>query len=115
MLPFSLLAELRFNWINIVCLGTQAKQKALFTISRLAKFYNLKICSDEESESDSTEMFLCEETVDGYMEALLDEWGMDWTKIVDLMQPKPQQAGAKRAGDASSIGEKKKIRGDREG
>lgn len=57
-------------------------------------------------------------TVDDYMDELLAEWGMDWQKVLNLgmqhMQAKPQQAGAKRAGDASGRGEKKKIRGGRE-
>lgn len=56
-------------------------------------------------------------TVDEYMEVLLAEWGMDWQKVLKLgiqhMQARPQQAGAKRAGDASSRGEKK-TRGGRE-
>lgn len=51
------------------------------------------------------------------MDELLAEWGMDWQKVLNLgmqhMQAKPQQAGAKRAGDASGRGEKK-IRGGRE-
>lgn len=57
-------------------------------------------------------------TVDDYMEALLAEWGMEWQRVLKLgmqhMQAQPQQAGAKRAGDASSRGEKKKTRGGRE-
>ena len=57
-------------------------------------------------------------TVDDYMEALLDEWGMDWQKVVKLgmqcMQAQPSQVGAKRAGDVSSRGEVKKTRGGRE-
>ncbi len=57
-------------------------------------------------------------TVDDYMEALLDEWGLKWQKVRDLwkqhMRVQPQQAGAKRAGDASSRGENKKIREGRE-
>lgn len=96
----------------------QAKQKALHTISELANFYSVTIWSDEESESDATEVLLQEMTVDDYMEALLDEWGMDWQRVLKLgmqhMQAQPQQAGAKRLGDASSRGEKKKTRGGRE-
>ncbi|KAL8644825.1 MAG: hypothetical protein Q9210_007052 [Variospora velana] len=93
----------------------QVKQKALQTISELAKFYEIVIWSDEESESDATEVMLQELSVDDYMEALLAEWGMDWQKVLKLgvqhMQAQPQQAGVKRAGDASSRGgEKKKTR-----
>ena len=99
---------------NVFFLEAQAKQKALHTISELAKFYNTVILSDEESESDATEVVLQELTVDDYMEALLDEWGMDWQKVLKVgmqhMQPQPQQAGVKRAGDANSRGEKKKTR-----
>ena len=87
-------------------------------IETLAKFYNVKLLSDEESESDATEVILQELTVDNYMEALLDEWGMDWQKVLKLgiqhMQAQPQQVGAKRAGDASSIREKKKTKEGRE-
>ena len=93
-------------------------QKALHTISELANFYSITIWSDDESESDATEVLLQEMTVDDYMEALLAEWGMDWQRVLKLgmqhMQAQPQQAGAKRAGDASTKGEMKKTRGDRE-
>ncbi|KAL8983069.1 MAG: hypothetical protein Q9177_005087 [Variospora cf. flavescens] len=92
----------------------QAKQEALQTISELAKFYDIVIWSDDESESDATEVVIQERTVDDYMDALLVEWGMDWQKILKLgaqhMQAQPQQAGVKRAGDASSRGETKKPR-----
>lgn len=88
------------------------KRKALATIETLAKFYDLTLWTDEESESDATEVMLQDLTVDDYMEALLDSWGMDWQMVLDLgrkhFQAQPQQAGAKRAGDASSRGEKKK-------
>ena len=103
---------------NVFCIEAQAKQKALRTISELASFYNIVIWSDDESESDATEVVLQELTVDDYMEALLAEWGMDWQKVLRLgmqhMQAQPQQAGVKRAGDANSREEKKKTRGERE-
>ncbi|KAL8896777.1 MAG: hypothetical protein Q9207_007540 [Kuettlingeria erythrocarpa] len=96
----------------------RAMQKALDTINELAKFYDIVIWSDHESESDATEVILQGWSVDEYMEALLAEWGMDWHKVLKLgmqhMQAQPQQAGAKRAGDTSSRGETKKTRG-REG
>ena len=103
---------------NIVSTEAYAKQKALHTINELAKFYNIVIWSDDESESDATEVILEELTVDEYMDALLAEWGMDWQKVIKLgmqhMQTQPQQAGIKRIGDTSSGGEKKKARGDME-
>ena len=103
---------------KVFCIEAQAKQKALCTISELASFYNIVIWSDDESESDATEVVLQELTVDDYMEALLAEWGMDWQKVLRLgmqhMQSQPQQAGVKRAGDANSREEKKKTRGERE-
>ena len=106
------------DWANIVFIEALAKQKALHTISDLANFYSIIIWSDEESESDATQVLLQEVTVDDYMEALLAEWGMDWQRVLKLgmqhMQARPQQAGAKRAGDASSRGEKKKTRGREE-
>jgi len=96
----------------------QAKQKALRTINELANFYNVVLWSDDESESDATEVVLHELTVDEYMEVLLAEWGIDWQKVVQLgtlhMQDRPQQAGAKRAGDASARGVGKRTRGVRE-
>ena len=100
---------------NVFLTEAQAKQKALHTIRELAKYYNVVIWSDDESESDATEVMVQELTVDDYMEALLDEWGMDWQKVLKLgmqhMQAQPQQqAGVKRAGDANSRGEKKKTR-----
>jgi len=103
---------------NIVFIEAHAKQKALHTIDELAKFYNIVISSDDESESDATEVILQELTVDEYMDALLAEWGMDWQKVLKLgmqhMLVQPQQAGAKRTGDASTRGEEKKARGGRE-
>ncbi|KAL9124215.1 MAG: hypothetical protein Q9217_006434 [Psora testacea] len=95
-----------------------AKRRALNTIETLANFHNVVLCSDEESESDATEVILQDWTVDDYMQALLYEWGMDWQKVLGIaeqhVQAQPQQAGAKRAGDASNRGEKKKIRGGRQ-
>lgn len=89
-----------------------AQQKALRTILELVEFYDIKIYSDEESESDATEVILDELTVDEYMDALLAEWGMEWQKVLKLgmqhMQSQPQQAGAKRGGDVAGGGEKKK-------
>ena len=112
---FSRIASYCRDWANIVFIEVQATQKALHTISELAKFYSVTIWSDEESESDATAVLLQEKTVDDYMDQLLAEWGMDWQRVLKLgmqhMQAQPQQAGAKRAGDASSRGEKKKIRG----
>ena len=103
---------------NTVSIEARAKQKALDTINELAKFYNVVIWSDEESESDATELELQEFTVDEYMDALLAEWGMDWQKVLKLgmqhMQVQPRYAGAKRAGVESSGGEKKKTREGRE-
>ena len=103
---------------NVVLVEVLAKQKALQTITALAHFYNTVIWSDNESESDATEVVLQELTVDDYMEELLAEWGMDWQKVLKLgmqhMQAQPQQAGAKRAGNTSSRGGNKKTRGARE-
>ena len=100
---------------NVVFTEEYARQKALRTIRELAKFYNVAILSDEESESDATDVVLDELTVDEYMEALLDEWGLDWQKVLklgmQLLQTQPQQAGAKRAGDTSSKEAKKKTKG----
>ena len=59
---------------NIVSIEAHAKQKALYTINELAKFYNIVIWSDDESESDATEVILQELSVDEYMDALLAEW-----------------------------------------
>ena len=99
---------------NVFFIEAQAMHRALHTISELANFYDVVIWSDEDSESDATEVMLQELTVDDYMEALLAEWGMDWQKVLKLgmqhMQAQPQQAGVKRAGDANSRGEKKKTR-----
>ena len=103
---------------NIVSIEARAKQKALHTIGEIANFYDIMIWSDDESESDATEVMLQELNVDEFMNALLAEWGMDWQKVLKLgmqhMQVQPQQAGAKRAGDTSRQGEKKKTRGARE-
>jgi hypothetical protein len=92
----------------------QAKQKALRMISELARFYDVVLWSDEESESDATEVVLQDVNVDDYMEALLAEWGIDWQRVLKLgmqhMQAQSQHAGVKRAGDASSREEKKTRR-----
>ena len=84
----------------------QAKQEAFNMITELADFYQILIRPDETL------------TVDDYMEALLDEWGMNWQKVLKLgirhMQTRTQQAGLKRSADAGSTGENKKPRGGRE-
>ena len=99
---------------DLVSTEAAAKEKALDTITQLAKFYEVTVWSDEASESDATEVILQPRTVDDYMEALLDEWGMDWPKVVklgtQLMQTQPQQIATKRAGDGGSGAEAKKVR-----
>ena len=102
---------------NVFFIGAQAKQKALDTIAELAEFYNVVICSDDGSESDSTRVIVQERTVDDYMEEILADWGMDWQKVLKLgmqfMQSQAQQAGIKRAGDAN-IREVKKTKKESE-
>ena len=51
-----------------------------YTIATLARFYNVVPWSDEESESDATKIVLQDCTVDDHMEALLEEWGMEWQR-----------------------------------
>ena len=84
--------------VNII-IKAQTKQKALSTINDLASFHNIVIWSDEESESDTTEIILQKLTVDDYMKTLLTEWRMDWQKVLKLgiqhMQAQPQQIEAK--------------------
>ena len=108
-------AEIAINcrdWAKTVFIKAQAKQKALHTISEPANFYSITVWSDEESETDATEVWLQEMTVDNYIEALPTVWGMDWQKVLKLgmqyMQVQSQQAGMKRAGDVSSRREEKK-------
>ena len=67
-----------------VFLEAQSQQKAQDTICELARFYGVVIMSDQESESDATEVMIYERTVDDYMEELLAEWGMDWQKVLTL-------------------------------
>ena len=115
--PFVLFSLFVFTGLaNIFFTEGLAKQRALNTISELAKFYDVVLWSDEESESDATEVVLQDVNVDDYMEALLAEWGMDWQRVLKLgiqhMQAQSQQAGVKRPGDASSGGEEK-TRGSR--
>lgn len=94
-----------------------AKRKALNTITDLVKFYGVSVWSDDQSESDVTQVILQDRTVDEYMEALLDQWGMDWQKVLKLgthhMQASSQQAGGKQAGDPAIGGEVKGL--DEEG
>lgn len=89
-------------------------QKAQDTMRQLLEFYGITVWSDEQSESEGTEVALDENTVDAYMEELLDLWGMDWQKIcrmgVEHTQPQPQHAGVIRAGGAVNNEGKKKAR-----
>ena len=48
-----------------------------YTIATLARFYNVVLWSDEESDSDATEIMLQDCTVDDHMEELLEKWGME--------------------------------------
>ncbi|EGC48197.1 predicted protein [Histoplasma capsulatum var. duboisii H88] len=63
----------------------QQKQEALRTIHKLAVFYEMIIYSDEQSESERTEIDI-QENVDVYMKVLLDKWGMDWSKVCEIAQ-----------------------------
>lgn len=88
-------------------------KKAMNAIRALTKFYNVVLWSDEESESDATEVMLRDLTVDEYMEALLAEWGIDWQKVLKLgkqhMEIQLQIAGLKRSGDTIREQRKKKA------
>jgi hypothetical protein len=103
------------RWAKFDFVEAQAQQKALHTIKELANFYSITIWSEDDDE---TEVPLLETTVDDYMEGLLAAWGMDWQYVLKLgmehMQAQSQQAGVKRAGEASSTEERKKARGGRE-
>lgn len=68
----------------MVLIEAQAKRIALHTIRELAKFYDIIIWSDVESESDATQVLIQYVTVDDYMEAMLAGWGMDWQKVLRL-------------------------------
>ncbi|WEW56324.1 hypothetical protein PRK78_001767 [Emydomyces testavorans] len=85
---------------------TQAKREALRTLRELAEFYQVAVYPDHQSESEATEKITAKWSVDDYMEALLDEWGMDWQKVLRLgkqvLQPQQSRAGAKRAANAST-------------
>lgn len=87
------------NLANIPFLESHAKRRALKVIEALAEFYNVIVWSDNESESEATEVAIQDWSVDDYMDALLDEWGMDWQKVLKLgmnhMQAQPQQAGGR--------------------
>lgn len=83
------------------------------TIESLTEFYGAVIYSDDEDESDATEVILDADTVDEHMEALLAKWGMNWYEIVRLgekhTQARPQQAGTKRSRGDSVVAQKKVI------
>ncbi|KAK2737816.1 hypothetical protein FQN57_007374 [Myotisia sp. PD_48] len=74
---------------------------ALSTITQLSRFYDVLIYSDNTSDSEATEVDI-QGDVNGYMEELLGKWGLNWTKVCEIvervlkLQP-PQQAGAKRS------------------
>ncbi|OJD17654.1 hypothetical protein AJ78_02245 [Emergomyces pasteurianus Ep9510] len=77
------------------------EQEALRTVRELAAFYEVVVYSDEQSESEGTEVDV-QGDVDAYMEGLLDKWGIDWSKVCEMAQRtlKIQQghAGTKRPG-----------------
>ncbi|EGC42807.1 conserved hypothetical protein [Histoplasma capsulatum var. duboisii H88] len=64
---------------------SQQKQEALRTVCKLAVFYEVVVYSDEQSESERTEVDV-QGNVDAYMEVLLDKWGMDWLKVCEIAQ-----------------------------
>ena len=70
--------------------------------------------SDEQSESDATELDLNGFTVDEYMEALLDVWGMNWQNVINLVrqhtQTPKQHAGTKRQTETEDRAEDKRMR-----
>ncbi|EGC47168.1 conserved hypothetical protein [Histoplasma capsulatum var. duboisii H88] len=78
------------------------QQEALRTIRELAAFYEVVVYSDEQSESEGTEVDV-QADVDAYMEILLDKWGMDWTKVCEIAQRtlmlQQGHAGTKRPGN----------------
>ncbi|EEP81287.1 predicted protein [Uncinocarpus reesii 1704] len=61
-------------------------QAALKTVRELAKFYEVVVYSDEQSESEATEVDVGVDP-DAYMDMLLDKWGMDWSKVYIIKKP----------------------------
>ncbi|OAX84073.1 hypothetical protein ACJ72_01552 [Emergomyces africanus] len=80
---------------------SRQEQGALRTVRELAAFYEVVVYSDEQSESEGTEVDV-QGDVDAYMEVLLDKWGMDWSKVCEIaqrtMKLQQGQAGTKRPG-----------------
>ncbi|EGC46847.1 conserved hypothetical protein [Histoplasma capsulatum var. duboisii H88] len=81
---------------------SRQEQEALRTVRELAVFYEVVVYSDEQSESEGTEVDV-QGDVDAYMEVLLDKWGMDWSKVCEIAQRtlmlQQGHAGTKRPGN----------------
>jgi len=80
----------------------------------LTNFYEVHAFSDDQSESDATEVDLTDSTVNEYMEVLLDVWGMDWQKVIKLVrqhaQTPKQHAVTKRQTETEDRAEEKRRR-----
>lgn len=79
-------------------LGNTKQERALATLERLLNFYGLQIFSDDRSESDATEIALSPANVDEHMEALADEWGLEWQDIARIPDEEPNVLAAKKRG-----------------
>lgn len=92
-----------------------AEREARNTIENLAEFY-VSVFSDDQSESDATEMMLDPSTVEEYMEALSNARVIDWQKVVSLvrqyysMQDSKQQVCMKRHADIGAMEAEKRTR-----
>ncbi|EEH48161.2 uncharacterized protein PADG_04245 [Paracoccidioides brasiliensis Pb18] len=82
-------------------------QRALQTIRDLAAFYEVVIYSDEQADGEGAGVDVTGD-VDGYMEELLDKWGLDWTKVCEIVEervlnPQTQQARIKRSASLNGV------------
>ena len=102
------------KYIRVSLFADGGKQEALRTINALAYICNTVIWSNEESESDATEVMLQNSTADAYMGKLLVEWRMNWQKVLKLGTCRPSHSRQRKADRGfSSRGKNKKSRGGR--
>ncbi|KAI2082590.1 hypothetical protein LOZ36_005891 [Ophidiomyces ophidiicola] len=72
--------------------------ESLRKIEKLASFYNIAIINDNQSETDATEVDLHPSNVDDFLEALADEWGLEWYDIMRIPDNEPNLLAGKKRG-----------------
>jgi hypothetical protein len=82
--------------ISATNIGKEVQEITLALINELCDFYSTTVLNDDKSDGEATQVILMSDNVDEFMEALGDEWGLDWEVIANIPDGETYQQARKR-------------------